>query len=296
MTSLRIPAKGVGCEARRDRRVADPTSPGGPGQPRGAGSWSALNMPPGNTPSDEARSARPDYERGSSPGSGSDMDASASLRRVACAPIPTVDGTFELCVYASDLDPESHMSLTLGELGDGRDVLTRVHSECFTGEVLGSLRCDCAEQLSGAMQAIGKAGRGVLVYLRQEGRGIGLADKLRAYKLQDEGYDTVDANLHLGHAADERDYTIAAVILRALGVSSVRLLTNNPDKVSALTAAGIEVRERIPLPATLTAQNERYLKTKADRMRHELGATGKDVAARAQSGANDAIATECDIG
>ena len=163
----------------------------------------------------------------------------------------------------------------MGDLEGAEEVLVRVHSECFTGDVLGSLRCDCGEQLNRALEAVAKAGRGVVVYLRQEGRGIGLEQKLRAYNLQDLGYDTVDANLMLGHGADERRYWLAAAILNDLGVQSVKLLTNNPEKIRALTAEGIPVVTRVPIEAGLNSENESYLLTKATRMDHLLaGAAG----------------------
>ncbi len=192
------------------------------------------------------------------------------IEKITCATIPTAHGDFELCLHRAGPDGDEHMTLRMGDLSDGRDVLVRVHSECFTGEVLGSRRCDCADQLERAMRAVASEGRGVIVYLRQEGRGIGLEDKLRAYALQDEGMDTVDANLALGHAADKRDYAIAGVLLRSLGVESVRLLTNNPDKVSGLERAMIDVLERVPLVGTVTPQNAAYLRAKADRMGHAL--------------------------
>jgi GTP cyclohydrolase II len=193
-----------------------------------------------------------------------------NIVRVACATIPTAHGDFELCLHRAAPSGEEHMTLRMGDLGDGSDVLARVHSECFTGEVLGSRRCDCADQLERAMQAVAAEGRGVIVYLRQEGRGIGLEDKLRAYALQDEGMDTVDANLALGHAADERDYAVAGAILRSLGVGSVRLLTNNPDKVAGLERSGIRVVERLPLVGAVTPQNAAYLRAKAARLGHAL--------------------------
>ncbi len=184
--------------------------------------------------------------------------------------IPTERGGFTLVLYETDYDADQHMALILGEIGDGEDVLVRVHSECFTGDVLGSLRCDCGRQLEQALSLVAAEGRGVVVYLRQEGRGIGLLEKLRAYNLQDEGLDTVDANLALGHGADERDYTMAAVLLRDLGVRSVRLLTNNPAKMESLAAHGFAVRERVPLGPFVNAENAGYLATKARRMRHIL--------------------------
>jgi GTP cyclohydrolase II len=145
-----------------------------------------------------------------------------------------------------------------------------VHSECFTGDVLGSRRCDCGEQLDRAMAMVAKAGKGVVLYLRQEGRGIGLLEKLRAYNLQDEGFDTVDANLMLGHEADGRDYTLAALMLKDLGVRAVLLMTNNPEKINALRTAGIDVRERVSVEVAANADNAEYLLTKAKRMNHLL--------------------------
>jgi 3,4-dihydroxy 2-butanone 4-phosphate synthase/GTP cyclohydrolase II len=189
-----------------------------------------------------------------------------------CSTIPTQWGEFRLCLYRNNQDNKEHLTLIRGDVENQERVLTRVHSECFTGDVLGSLRCDCGEQLARAMQLIGETGQGVIVYLRQEGRGIGLLNKLRAYNLQDKGYDTVDANLLLGHAADERDYTPAALILRDLGVRSVRLLTNNPAKVEALRTLSIPVIERVPLLPTVHRFNQNYLDTKARRMRHWLDA------------------------
>ncbi len=192
------------------------------------------------------------------------------VQRMASARIPTPFGEFQLCLYTNNQDGKEHLALVMGEVRDQYHVLTRLHSECFTGDVLGSLRCDCGEQLEVAMQKIAEAGLGVLVYLRQEGRGIGLLSKLRAYNLQDDGYDTVDANLLLGHRADERDYTPAGCILRDLGVRSVRLMTNNPTKLEALKALGVPVTERVPLPPTVHSHNQLYLHTKARRMHHLL--------------------------
>jgi GTP cyclohydrolase II len=158
----------------------------------------------------------------------------------------------------------------MGQVRNKTNILVRVHSECFTGEVLGSLRCDCGEQLNLAMQKIADEGSGVLIYLRQEGRGIGLLDKLRAYNLQDQGYDTIDANLMLGHQADERDYEMVAQILEDLQVQSVRLLTNNPLKIERLNQLGIVVERRLPLQPTVNQDNAYYLYTKAVRMNHQL--------------------------
>jgi len=181
-----------------------------------------------------------------------------------------MDGEFQLYLYHTSLDDKEHLALVLGEVDGHSNVLVRVHSECFTGDVLGSRRCDCGEQLHDAMQQIAVAGQGVLIYLRQEGRGIGLLDKLRAYNLQDEGYDTVDANLLLGHQADERDYTVAARILEDLRVQSVRLLTNNPSKIEHLVQLGVQVEERLPLESQVHAENASYLLTKVQRMDHLL--------------------------
>ncbi|MGQ9841666.1 MAG: GTP cyclohydrolase II [Anaerolineae bacterium] len=192
------------------------------------------------------------------------------ISKISCGRIPTLAGEFQLCVYINNRDGKEHLALVMGDVYDRQDVLVRLHSECFTGDVLGSLRCDCGEQLRRSMALIGGAGRGVLLYLRQEGRGIGLADKLQAYNLQDQGYDTVEANVLLGHRPDERDYTVAAAILADLGVRSVCLLTNNPDKIGQLQAADISVTERVPLLAGATAENVRYLSTKAARMGHLL--------------------------
>jgi GTP cyclohydrolase II len=184
--------------------------------------------------------------------------------------IPTPEGEFVLSLYTSNGDDKEHLAVVMGRVEDEEDVLVRVHSECFTGDVLGSLRCDCGDQLNRAMERIASAGRGVVIYLRQEGRGIGLLDKLRAYNLQDEGYDTVDANLILGHEPDERDYSIAAGILNDLGIRSILLMTNNPTKISALKSAGINVQKRIPLEVDANLENAGYLFTKARRMQHML--------------------------
>jgi 3,4-dihydroxy 2-butanone 4-phosphate synthase/GTP cyclohydrolase II len=186
------------------------------------------------------------------------------------ARIPTEDAEFHLVLYHNNHDDKEHLAVVLGDVSGKSDVLVRLHSECFTGDVLGSRRCDCGEQLHYAMQQIALAGEGVLIYLRQEGRGIGLLNKLRAYNLQDQGYDTVEANLLLGHQADERDYTVAARILEDLGVQSVRLLTNNPDKIETLQTLGITVTERVPVEPTVYSENANYLFTKATRMHHLL--------------------------
>ena len=190
---------------------------------------------------------------------------------LTCARIPSGASEFKLCLFANSDDEKEHLALVWGDVREQNHVLVRVHSECFTGDVLGSRRCDCGPQLQQAMELIAAEGRGVIVYLRQEGRGIGLLDKLRAYNLQDEGYDTVDANLVLGHQADERDYGVAVRILDNLGVRSVRLLTNNPHKIVRLRELGTQVDERVPLAIAPTTDNARYLRTKAERMNHLLG-------------------------
>ena len=190
------------------------------------------------------------------------------VERKVVARIPTEMSEFDLYLYRNNRDDKEHLALVLGEVQGKSDVLVRVHSECFTGDLLGSLRCDCGEQLQRSMQQIARAGLGILVYLRQEGRGIGLLDKLKAYNLQDQGFDTVDANLALGHQADERDYTIAARILKDLGPRSIQLLTNNPLKIENLRNLGIPVSRRVPLEATVTPDNAGYLFTKVHRMHH----------------------------
>ena len=183
--------------------------------------------------------------------------------------LPNAHGTWRALGYQNSVDATEHLVLVLGDLGDGTDVLVRAHSECLTGDVFGSRRCDCGAQLEASMAAIAAEGRGVVLYLRgHEGRGIGLLSKLRAYQLQDAGADTVDANLELGLPADAREYSAGAQILADLGVRSVRLLTNNPDKVSGLSAFGVQVTGRVPLPAAATPENLRYLTVKRDRLGH----------------------------
>lgn len=192
-----------------------------------------------------------------------------SVRQLTSTRIPTIDGEFRLLLYENDRDSKDHLALVYGDIRD-EGVLVRVHSECFTGDVLGSLRCDCGEQLNTSMRMVADHGSGVILYLRQEGRGIGLLSKLRAYELQDEGFDTVEANLMLGHGADERDYTVGALILRDMGVRSVRLITNNPEKIESLEQSGLEVIERVPLQPQLNRYNSEYLRTKVERMQHLL--------------------------
>lgn len=192
------------------------------------------------------------------------------LTRQALARIPTDVGEFNLCLYSNNQDAKEHLALVMGDAHGKADLLVRIHSECFTGDVLGSRRCDCGPQLRLAMALVAAAGQGMIVYLRQEGRGIGLQSKLRAYNLQDEGYDTVDANLLLGHQADERDYTAAALILADWQVDSIRLMTNNPDKIDNLRHLGVNVTARVPLQVGENDENAQYLKTKVERMRHIL--------------------------
>ncbi|WP_333737858.1 bifunctional 3,4-dihydroxy-2-butanone-4-phosphate synthase/GTP cyclohydrolase II [Streptomyces sp. IBSBF 2806] len=201
------------------------------------------------------------YRRGSEP----------TVRREAETRLPTVHGTFTAYGYRSAVDGVEHVALVHGEIGDGEDVLVRVHSECLTGDIFASQRCDCGPQLDASLERIQSEGRGVVVYLRgHEGRGIGLLSKLRAYELQEQGHDTLDANLELGLPADARDYGAGAQILDDLGVHSVRLMTNNPEKTQALVRHGIEVTRREPMPVQAGEHNIRYLRTKRDRMGHDL--------------------------
>jgi 3,4-dihydroxy 2-butanone 4-phosphate synthase/GTP cyclohydrolase II len=194
------------------------------------------------------------------------------VERVTETRIPNRYGMWRAVGYASAVDGGEHVALVLGEIGDGEDVLVRAHSECLTGDVLGSERCDCGTQLDAAMAAIAAEGRGVILYLRgHEGRGIGLLAKLRAYQRQDNGSDTVDANLELGLPVDAREYVNAAQMLADLGVRSVRVLTNNPLKLAGLSGFGVEVRDRVPLPVVVTEHNRRYLTAKRDRLGHQIG-------------------------
>ena len=193
------------------------------------------------------------------------------VERVAEARIPTRFGEFRSIAFESSVDGRTHVALVLGEMGDGAEVLTRVHSECLTGDVFGSLRCDCGQQLDRAMEQIGAEGRGVILYVRgHEGRAIGITHKLRAYELQDRGRDTVEANLELGFAADQRDYGIGAQILYDLGVRSMRLLTNNPEKRAGLEGYGLAITERVPLQTAPTPQNVGYLRAKREKLGHLL--------------------------
>ncbi|MEW6178427.1 MAG: GTP cyclohydrolase II [Chloroflexota bacterium] len=200
------------------------------------------------------------------------MQEPLRIKQIVCARVPTAVGEFQLCLYTNNHDDKEHLALVRGDVFEKENVPVRIHSECFTGDVLGSRRCDCGEQLHHAMEYIALEDSGVIVYLRQEGRGIGLMEKLRAYNLQDQGLDTVEANIALGHPEDQREYSMAAAILRDLGVRSVRLLTNNPVKISDLEAHGIKVVERIPLIPTIYPDNAAYLLTKIKRMNHLLDA------------------------
>ncbi|MCX3059200.1 bifunctional 3,4-dihydroxy-2-butanone-4-phosphate synthase/GTP cyclohydrolase II [Streptomyces beihaiensis] len=198
-------------------------------------------------------------------------DSEPTVKREATVRLPTAFGEFTAYGYRSTADGVEHVALVHGEIGDGDDVVVRVHSECLTGDIFHSLRCDCGPQLEESMRRVVSEGRGVVVYLRgHEGRGIGLMSKLRAYELQERGRDTLDANLELGLPADARDYAAGAQILTDLGVRAVRLLTNNPEKTDALTRHGIEVTDRVPMPITAGEHNLRYLRTKRDRMGHDL--------------------------
>ena len=192
------------------------------------------------------------------------------VERVTRNKMPTKYGDFTAYGYINLLNGEHHVALVKGDIGDGQDVLCRVHSECLTGDTFGSLRCDCGQQFAAAMTQIEEEGRGILLYMRQEGRGIGLINKLRAYELQEQGMDTLEANLALGFAGDQREYYIGAQILKDLGVKTMRLLTNNPDKVYQLAEFGLEITQRVPIQMNATAHDLFYLKTKQNRMGHIL--------------------------
>jgi len=189
--------------------------------------------------------------------------------------IPTKHGEFVLHYFSNTLDDKEHVAFVFGDVAQQSAVPIRIHSECFTGDVFGSRRCDCGEQLDKALQLISEHGFGVLIYLRQEGRGIGLLKKLQAYNLQDQGMDTVDANIHLGHLADEREYSIAALMLENLQIKSIQLITNNPNKIDQLQSLGINVEGRIPIEIESNCDNKSYLQTKADKMDHFLNKVKK---------------------
>lgn len=191
------------------------------------------------------------------------------IKYIASCRLPTEWGVFTMHGF-EEADGQEHIALSMGDFSDGLPVLSRIHSECLTGDALFSQKCDCGPQLKAAIQAVQKEGRGIIVYLRQEGRGIGLINKIRAYRLQDQGLDTVEANLKLGLPVDARDFSLAKHIYDHLGVHEIKLLTNNPEKVSTLQQAGISIVERIPLQVGENSENERYLHTKAEKLGHFL--------------------------
>jgi 3,4-dihydroxy 2-butanone 4-phosphate synthase/GTP cyclohydrolase II len=198
------------------------------------------------------------------------MRTESLVKRVATAKLPTTYGDFHVHAFEAQLEKQTHVALVRGDIGDGQNVLVRVHSQCLTGDVLHSIRCDCGAQLDVALRRIAEEGRGVLLYLNQEGRGIGLANKIRAYELQDEGFDTVEANERLGFKADQRDYGIGVQILRAIGVRSMRLLSNNPRKLVGVEGHGLSVSEWLPLEIPASDSTRRYLKTKKEKLGHKL--------------------------
>ena len=198
------------------------------------------------------------------------MKKEALIKEETSVKMPTKWGDFELIAFSQNNSAETHLALKKGEWTKDESVMVRVHSSCVTGDILGSLRCDCGEQLHQAMSMINEAGKGVVLYMNQEGRGIGLLNKLKAYKLQEEGFDTVEANIELGFKSDERDYGVGAQILHHLGISKIKLLTNNPKKRAGLIGYGLQIVENISIPTSPNPHNQHYLETKRDKMGHHL--------------------------
>jgi len=198
------------------------------------------------------------------------LEKETLIERMTEVKMPTAYGDFNLVAYTQTSSGDTHMALTKGKWKEDEPVLVRVHSSCITGDIFGSCRCDCGPQLHQAMQMVDKAGKGIVLYMNQEGRGIGLINKLKAYKLQEDGMDTVEANLKLGFDMDQRDYGVGAQILRDLGVTKLRLISNNPGKRAGLMGYGLEIVERIPIEIVPNQYNEKYLKTKRDKMGHAI--------------------------